>query len=53
MAGQIDFGLLTTPNFLGDALRYQKAGTQQRDEGCPTAHSSSAACRSPSVVSSF
>lgn len=32
MAGQIDFGLLTTPNFLGDALRYQKAGTQQRDE---------------------
>lgn len=32
MAGQIDFGLLTTPNFLGDALRYQKAGQQQRDD---------------------
>lgn len=32
MAGQIDFGILTTPNYLGDALRYQKAGTQQRDE---------------------
>ncbi|PIB91293.1 hypothetical protein [Caulobacter sp. FWC2] len=32
MAGQIDFGMLTTPNFLGDAVRYQKAGQERRDE---------------------